>query len=444
MTGCIGLRKETKDSTERRVPLAPVQTESLIREHGLRVLVEHSEQRVFDAGEFLNAGAVMTDSLHDANIVFGVKEIDTRSMMDEKAYMFFSHTIKGQSYNMPMLRHILEHGITLMDYELIKDAEDRRLVFFGNFAGLAGMIDSLWALGRRLSAEGIDSPFAQVRYASKYGSLEEAESAIREVGEAIAADGLPSAIVPLITGFTGYGNVSRGAQQIYDHLPVQSIAADELEDFIATGDFSDRVCYKVEFHERHMFAPSAQHAPFVLQEFFDHPGRYVSIFNRYLPYLSMLINGIYWDARFPRLLSLDDARSLWSSGSPPRLKVVGDITCDIDGSIQLTVKETNSLNPVYVHEPLTGRVLDGVEGDGPVILAVDKLPTELPREASIAFGASLAPFVPQLAAADFDKPLHDLMLPPELKQSIIAHRGELVEHYRYLEESLALHGSPTT
>ena len=148
----------------------------------------------------------------------------------------------------------------------------------------------------------------------------------------------------------------------------------------------------------------------------------------------MMVNGIYWEPRYPRLVTIEAARRLYGGVEPPRLRVIGDITCDIDGSVQLTVKETGSENPVYVYDPLTGNVVDGWEGRGPVILAVDKLPTELPREASAAFGASLLPFVPALAAADLTLPFDRLQLPPELRPSIIAHQGRLTPSFEYLTE----------
>lgn len=432
MIDCIGIRMETKDETERRVPLSPDQVGQLVRDNDIRVLVEPMQSRVFSDAEYRAAGAEVTPDLSDANIVFGIKEIAPQYMIDGMAYMFFSHTIKAQPYNMPMLRHIIERGITLLDHELVKDESGRRLVFFGNFAGLAGMIDSLWAMGRRMLHEGIDSPFARVRYATEYALLDRAEAALREVGEEIRRNGLPREMTPFITGFAGYGNVSKGAQHMYDMLPVESIAPDELDEFMRRGEYSNRIVYKVEFREEDMFESVNDSASFQLQDFYEHPGNYRSKFERYIPHLSMLVNGIYWDARYPRLVTKEYARRLFSGDETPRLRVIGDITCDIDGSVQLNVKESNSLNPVYVYEPLTGAVRDGWEGDGPVILAVDKLPTELPREASCAFGESLLPFVPILAHAELSVPFDAVELPPELKHSIIVHRGELTPDYEYL------------
>lgn len=434
MRNCIGIRRETKDITQQRVPLSPDHVAQLIREHGIRVLVQPMEKRIFRDEEYASVGAELTEKLRDCNIVFGVKEIAPEYMDDGAAYMFFSHTVKGQSYNMGMLRHILDRGITLFDYELIKDAAGKRLVFFGNFAGYAGMIDSLWALGRRLEWEGLRTPFSGIQYATSYPMLADAEAAFRDVGERIRSEGLPSQLVPFICGFTGYGNVSKGAQHLYDLLPVETIAPSDIDAFFSRGEFSNRVAYKVEFREKDIAAPLQTDAPFDLQEFHDHPERYESVFEQYLPYLTVLVNGIYWEPRYPRLVTIEAARRLFAREEMPRLRVIGDVTCDIDGSVQLTVKETSALNPVYVYEPHTGAVIDGWEGRGPVILAVDKLPTELPREASIAFGESLLPLVPELAAADLTPPFEGLELSPALRDAVIAHHGRLTPDYEYISE----------
>ncbi len=436
MINCIGIRKETKDKTQKRVPLSPEQVAELRTAHGLRVLVQPMPNRVFTDVEYADAGAELSEDFRECNVVFGVKEIQTELMLDGMAYVFFSHTVKAQPYNMAMLRHILDHRITLIDYELIKDAAGRRLVFFGNYAGYAGIIDSIWAMGRRLEAEGLRSPFADIRYATEYGLLSDAEEAFRQAGEHIRRDGLPAEVVPFVCGFTGYGNVSKGAQHLYDLLPVEEIRPDDLAAFYARGEFSNKVVYKVEFRESDMFAPAQPGAEFVLQEFYDHPERYRARFDSYLPDLTMMLNGIYWEPRYPRLVTVDAVRALWRGAETPRLRVIGDVTCDIDGSVQLTVKETNSENPVFVYEALSGNVVDGVVGAGPVILAVDKLPTELPREASAAFGASLAPLVPALAQVDFSVPYESLALPPELKHAIIAHAGKLTPSFAYLQSHL--------
>ena len=123
---------------------------------------------------------------------------------------------------------------------------------------------------------------------------------------------------------------------------------------------------------------------------------------------------------------------LFASAVPPRLRVIGDVSCDVEGSVELTVKETHIDEPVYVYDPETGRTIDGVEGRGPVVLAVGNLPCELSRESSEAFSAALSPFVPALAEADFSLPYTRLSLPPELHRALILHHGDFTPGYEYM------------
>jgi saccharopine dehydrogenase (NAD+, L-lysine forming) len=437
MINCIGIRKETKDPTQRRAPLTPDQVRELIERHGIRVLVQSCTYRIFPDELYHHAGAVITPDLHEANVIFGIKEVAPDYLLDDTAFCYFTHTIKGQAYNMPMLADLLARRDTVLDYEMIRDADGRRLVYFGNFAGYAGMIDSMWALGKRLEWEGIETPFEEIMYASQYASLCEAEQAFREIGERISREGLPESCVPFVTAFTGYGNVSKGAQAIYDMLPCEVVSPDDLHAFMRQGRFSDRKVYKVVFHESHMFRNRFEEGLFNLQEFYNHPDRYSSQFEQYLPYFSMLMNCIYWDQRYPRLVTRQYLRDAYAAAGKPRLRVIGDISCDVEGSIEATVKQTHADNPIYVYEPDTDSIVDGWEGRGPVILAVDQLPTELPKEASTAFGGMLLPFVPQLAAADYKLQLGSLPLSDELKRAIIAHGGRLTPAYAHLQEYLS-------
>ena len=192
---------------------------------------------------------------------------------------------------------------------------------------------------------------------------------------------------PFVVGFAGYGNVSRGAQEIYDLLSPAVVEPDALP---ASGEGF----FKVVFEERHLV--ERKDGGFELQEYYDHPDRYRSIFDRHAPHLSVLINAIYWTEAYPRLLSkayLEDANL--------RLLAVGDISCDIGGSIECTVKATTPGEPAYVYDPKTGAVTDGVHGDGLLMMTTDCLPAELPKESSSAFTEALLPFVPALANADY-------------------------------------------
>lgn len=427
----VGIRREDKNEWERRVPLTPGQVASL-GEAGLDFVVQPSTIRIFKEAEYRAAGASLNEDLSACGIVLGVKEMPIGTFHPGQAYMFFSHVIKGQSYNMPMLRNILERKATLIDYERVTDDQKRRLIFFGNFAGVAGMLETLYTLGRRLQWEGIPTPFAQLRRPTEYDSLEQAQTHLREIGAIVAREGLPDAVAPLIVGFTGYGNVSKGAQAIFDLLPHEEIQPSALGTLSATRLPANRV-YKVVFHEKDMARPRNATAAFDLKEYFESPDRYEGIFESYLPHLSVLVNGIYWEPRFPRILTIAWLKRAWSEPKRPKLRVIGDISCDIDGSVECTVQAADPGHPVYTYLVADGTVRDGWEGEGPVIMAVDTLPAELPREASASFGGMLAPFVRALAGADYSRPFASLDLPAELKRAVVAHQGALTPDYTYLE-----------
>ena len=439
MKNCIGVLKERLYRNEKRVPLTPDHVARLVREGGLRVVVEPSEKRCFPEGEYLAAGATLSGDLSDCNIVFGVKEIPAPDVLPGKAHLIFSHTTGGHPSNMPMLRQVIEGHGTLLDYELIKSERGKRLVFFGRFAGYAGMIDALNAMGQRLSWEGIESPFREILPAHAYPSLADAEAEIRRIGANIRRDGLPPLLTPFVCGFTGRGNVAQGAMRIFRQLPMVSIPPERLLEFFRRGQFSNGTLYCVHFRQRDLFEPRDRNLEFDWSRLHRHPEDYVNRFEGFVPYLSMLVNGVYWETRFPRLITKSYLRSHYERNPNPRLRVVADITCDVEGSIEATVKTTDSgEGSLYVYEPLRDEAKDGVGGLGPVMLAIDTLPSELPREASVSFGDALMPFVCDLAGADFGVGHEeDLALPAEVKKAVIVHNGRLTRRYEYLEDSMS-------
>jgi alanine dehydrogenase len=429
----VGIRLEDKNEWECRAPLIPAHVQDLQEEHGIEVCVQASPIRAFGREEYERAGAKVIEDLTGCPIILAIKEIPPELLEAEKTYVFFSHTIKGQEFNMPMLQRILELGCQLIDYEKISDESGRRLVFFGNYAGLAGMIDTLWALGQRLAWEKIPTPFSQLQQTHRYPTLEEAQAGVRAVGQKIARDGLPASLAPLICGFAGYGNVSQGAQEIYDLLPVREIAPGEL----ATFDERDpHHVFKVVFKEEDMVEPVTPGATFQLQDYYDHPEKYRSRFETYVPYLTLLVNGIYWSERYPRLVTRRFLKALFSESPQPRLRVIGDISCDVEGAIECNLRATTPGDPIYVYDPLTGETRDGHQGHGVVVLAVDNLPCELPRESSTHFSTTLLPFIPELAQADYDVPFDQSALSPTIKRAVIVWHGQLTPDYRYLEAFL--------
>jgi alpha-aminoadipic semialdehyde synthase len=370
-------------------------------------------------------------------VVLAIKDIPSELLLPGKTYLFFSHTIKGQAHNMPLLRRLMELGCQLIDYERVVTKQNRRLIFFGEHAGLAGMIDTLRALGLRLDWEGFKTPLAGIQPTYLYPDLPAAQQAIRQVGRQIVEEGWPTELTPLTIGIAGYGNVSRGAQAILDLLPVRQISPTELLTLSQQDDLARNVIYKVVFKEPDTVELINTAQPFDLPEFFKHPERYRSQFDRYLPHLSVLVNCIYWDTPYPRLLTKATARQLYSADAPPKLRVIGDISCDIEGGIEPTVQATNPDAPNFVWDPATDRPLEGVAGRGPVIMAIDNLPCELPVESSTSFGEALLPFMPTLAACDFSRPFEQCPLPPELKRAVVVYQGELTPDYWYLEKFLA-------
>jgi len=151
----VGIRREDKDAWEARVPLVPDDVRGIVASCDATVCVQPSALRVFPDDAFASAGAVVTEDLDDCDIVLAVKEIPEAQFRPGKTYVFFSHTIKGQPYNMDMLRRMMELGCQLLDYERIVDEHNARLISFSRFAGIAGVVDTLWALGRRLEWEGL-------------------------------------------------------------------------------------------------------------------------------------------------------------------------------------------------------------------------------------------------------------------------------------------------
>jgi alanine dehydrogenase len=433
MLQSLGIRREDKNKWERRTPLIPSHVKELVEESGLNITLQPSSIRIFSEEDYRSAGARITESLEACDIILGIKEIPPELLRPGKAYVFFSHTIKGQDYNMPLLKRLMDLGCTLIDYEKIEDSSGGRLVFFGIQAGQAGMIETLAALGKRLEAEGLDNPFAAIRQPFRYASLVEAKEAVREVGARILSEGLPQSCLPLICGFAGYGRVSQGAQEIFDLLPFETIRPEDLNEFMDQGAFPSRRLAKVVFKEEHMVRPRGKQ-PFRLKDYYDNPEKYEPVFASYLPHLSVLVNAIFWSPRYPRFVSREDLASLWNGPSPPRLRVIGDITCDIDGSMGCTLKATEPDQPTYVYDPITRKIHPGVEGRGVVVMAVDNLPCEIALESSIAFSESLMPFIHPLATADFSKPLDESGLPDEIKRATILYKGTLTEPFAYMKQ----------
>ncbi|PIU58070.1 MAG: hypothetical protein COS89_02300 [Deltaproteobacteria bacterium CG07_land_8_20_14_0_80_38_7] len=429
----IGIRREDKNRWEARVPLIPSDIKKLGNTN-LKFIVQPSTIRTFSDAQYKKAGAKISEDLSQCDIIFAVKEIPEHLIQNKKVYIFFSHTIKGQSHNMPMLKRIIDSKSTLIDYEKILDKNNKKIIFFGKYAGLAGMIDTLMAFGQKISYKGIKNPFEKIKQAIKCKNLDDAIKNISAAGKQIEKHGLNPTIAPVVIGIAGYGNVAKGVQRIVNLLPIEEISPDNLINFFQNRSFSNKKIYKTVFYEKDMVAPVKSSDSFELQDYFKNPEKYKSQFKKYLPCLSMLVNCIYWDKRYPRLVTKKDAELLFKDDY--KLKVIGDISCDVEGAIEITVKSTSPDNPVYTYNPSNGSTKYGVSGNGPVILAVDNLPCELPKESSEEFSDALKPYVAKIYKADFNASFENLSLPPEIKKAVIVHKGKLTPDYKYLKKHL--------
>ena len=435
MTATLGIRREDKNRWEKRVPLTPQHAGEIKKRYGIQTIIQPSSIRVFSDDSYRKIGASVQESLSPSSVVFAVKEIPLQQFEKGKTYVFFSHTIKGQKQNMPMLKKMMEMECNLIDYERIVDAKGRRLVFFGKYAGLAGMVDTLWTLGRRLHWEQLSTPFSEIKQAIHYKDLNEIKKHLEKIAKEIKTEGLPSILAPLVVGFSGYGNVSLGAQEILDILPVKEIQPEELR--LVHKNPLNNVIYKVIFKEEHMVEPITAGRPFDVQEYYKYPARFRSVFDRYIPHLTVLMNCIFWNTQYPRLLTKEYIQRMYEKKEKLCLRIIGDISSDVNGAIEFTEKTTSSDNPVFIYNPYTDTIQDGCEGEGIVVMAVDNLPCELPKESSESFSQTLLQFIPDIMKADFTIDDFEMVaLSAEIKNAIILYQGKLTPAYRYINKYL--------
>lgn len=446
MSKTVGVRREDLSKTgEKRVAITPLTATSLLSANH-QVLVQpgihyHSgeNKRAFPDQQYIEAGATVQEDINDADIIFGLKEVEIDSLIPHKTYLFFSHTHKGQVKNRPLLKALMEKKITMIDYELIVDEKNTRLVTaFTYFAGYAGMTDSLWTLGKRWNMREIDSAFTQIPQSIEREDLPKIREDIAAAGKHIAEHGTPASQPPVIITILGRGKTSAGSQSMLEHLPTEYISFDQLEDIYQNGD--RRKVYVLVIGIRKMFRPKPGFEHLVEgkskkefnQAYNAQPDHFRSNLDRVIPYTTILMNCILWSPEFPRLLTRDDTNAWWN---PARtLEVIGDITCDPEGSIQFS-KETWITNPVFIYNPETRASTDGFDGDGIAVMAVTNLPCEFPGDASTQFSSELFDLIHDLVDADHGAAsLTEAGFPEPMRKATILWKGELTEEYRYMEE----------
>jgi len=399
------------------------------------IKIQPSDLRIFKEKLYEQSGANVDEDLADRDLILGIKEVKITDLIAEKVYCYFSHTVKGQSYNMEMLQTLLDRNCTLIDYERMVNDKGQRLIYFSVQAGLAGIVETLWAFGAQLSSKGIPNPFTKLKQTYKYDSLSEIESVFKNIAVEIETNGLPKLLAPLVIGITGYGNVAKGVQQLLDLLPVKEIKPEHLEEISNADDYKH--IFKVVFKEEDMVEPIKSGDLFDLQDYYHNPEKYKSKFERYLPNLTILMNASFWDAPYPRHVTNSFLKELFSENNNPKLQIIGDISCDIEGGVECTVKATDPGDPVFTFNPVSGRSIDGITKDGIVIMSVDNLPSELPKDASEYFSRILKTLIPNMVEADFTVEFDQLRLSDSIKKAIICYKGTLTPDYQYLEKYLA-------
>mmetsp|Transcript_20113 Transcript_20113/g.36905 ORF Transcript_20113/g.36905 Transcript_20113/m.36905 type:complete len:741 (-) Transcript_20113:1128-3350(-) len=443
----IGILREDYCKWERRVPITPDHVKHLIDNYKgdkLTGIYVQPSQRIFPDSQYEKAGAIVTEDLSSADVLLGVKRVANEDdLIPDKTYMFFSHVIKGQPENMQLLKAILDKNIQLFDYEAIaEDIQDpttgelkkKRLVAFGKYAGIAGMIDTLQCLGRRLLASGYSTPFLNCSSAYVYYDLDEAKRCVDKMGNRIEKDGLPMTLEPLVFAFTGNGNVTKGALEIFKLLPHKMITLEEAKSIKSTSG-PHNCLYGLMVEQKDIVKKTdCQEESFDVKHYRANPSEYESIFaSNVAPVCNVIVNGIYWDERYPRVLTKTEMTDLYKRGNKS-LFAVGDISCDVNGSIEFLQHTTTIDKPFFSWNPATNEAVDDINEDGVAIMGVDILPTELSVESSKHFGDALLPLLKQLIIDGYSRDGQGYEnLPPELANACIARGGSLTPNFEYIE-----------
>lgn len=315
----VGIAGETYNIWESRAPLTPSQVKDLLQDNPrIAVSVQPSRQRIFADKAYAQAGATLTDDLSQADLILGVKRPhDPSTLLKNKTYIFFSHTIKGQPENMSLLQTCLDRHIQLFDYERML-AGSKRLVSFGKYAGLAGAVDTFRALGLRLlHRDGARTPLLHCPPAIMHGSLDEAKESVRRMGQAIQTEGMYLQ-EPLVICVTGRGGtVHGGVMEILELLPHQIVQMSDLPQlYLEESDGPQHQIYICPVGMEDMFPFCEEGKPFDRKRFAEHPGAYRCLFaNHAVPYSHCIINAVYWDARYPRLLTKDKIKKQFERGT---------------------------------------------------------------------------------------------------------------------------------
>jgi alanine dehydrogenase len=397
----IGLIREGKIPPDKRVPFTPLQAEEIEqRFENVNIVCQRSEVRCYRDEEYAKLDIAVASEVRDCDILMGIKEVPLPELIPDKTYLFFSHTMKKQPYNKKLLQEILKRNITLIDYEGLKDRHGNRLVAFGRYAGIVGAYNALWTFGKRFGG-------FSMRRAYMCYDVNDLKLELRKVD-------LP----PVKIILTGAGRVGRGSMETLDSAGIRKVSAD---DFLHRT-FDEPVYVQLSSGDYHRRKGGGH---FNRDEFHKDPERYDSFFTEYTQVAHILIAGAYWNPKAPVLFRPQD---MLAPGF--RIKVIADITCDINGSIPTTKKPSSILDPIYDYDPRTDNIKPPLSGEAFVtVMAIDNLPCELPRSASEEFGRDLIDrILPILLGDDKDE---------VIQRATVTRKGSITEHFGYLRDYVA-------
>ncbi|KAJ8386989.1 hypothetical protein AAFF_G00161660 [Aldrovandia affinis] len=441
----MAIRREDVNAWERRAPLAPRQVKE-ITGAGHRVLVQPSNRRAIHDSYYAKAGAIIQEDISEASLIVGVKRPPEDRVFPSKTYAFFSHTIKAQEANMGLLDDILRKEVRLIDYEKMVDSNGFRIVAFGQWAGVAGMIDILHGLGLRFLALGHHTPFMHIGMAHNYRNVSQAIQAVRDCGYEISLGLMPQSIGPLTFVFTGTGNVSKGAQEVINELPCEFVEPHELKEVSRSGDMNKVYATVLSRHHHLVRKSDREYNPL---EYEHHPELYTSNFRDTIaPYTTCLINGIYWGPHTPRLLTRRDIQRLMRNLKPSsrategwpelphRLLAICDISADLGGSIEFMTECTTIDKPFCMYDADQHIDHGSVEGPGILMCSIENLSAQLPIEATEYFGDRLSPYIWEMGPAPLRR--HQTVgaggIFPQVRDAVITSNGQLTPKFEYIQK----------
>ncbi len=391
----FGIIKERKIPQDRRVVLSPKACSEVLSTHKeATIFVEESDIRVFTDQEYKDEGITVTDTMSGCDVLLGVKEVPIESLLPNKNYFFFSHTIKKQPYNRALLQAILQKNISLFDHEVIRNEKGIRLVAFGRYAGIVGAYNGIRALG--LKTKNFTLPQAR--------DLKDKEALIENL-KRLRLNNTKVLI-------TGKGRVGNGAKEVLTGMQMREVSVKEY----LSQEYDEAVFCQIDVLD---YNKRKDGRVLGEKDFFDHPEEYISDFNRFARVTNLYMAGHFYGTGAPYIFTREDAKS-----KDFKISVVADISCDIDGPVASTLRASTIENPIYGYDPKTEKEVDYLENDAIAVMAVDNLPAELPRDASEGFGEA---FVNHVIPAFFNGDKDGI-----LERARMTKNGQLTPEFSYL------------